>query len=107
MKELVKIKGKTLKYPIIQGGMGVGVSLSGLATAVINEGGVGTISAAQTGFLEPEFSKSARASYIANENAMRYHVKKVRENNKQSQILKQLQSLLLSKMTKVEEEIVI
>jgi len=80
MKELIKIKGKTLKYPIIQGGMGVGVSLSNLATAVIKEGGVGTISAAQTGFTEEEFYKSTRTSYIANEKAMRYHVKKVREN---------------------------
>ena len=37
------------KYPIIQGGMGVGVSLSGLAAAVANEGGVGVISAAGLG----------------------------------------------------------
>lgn len=37
-------------YPIIQGGMGVGVSLSGLAAAVANEGGVGVISAAGLGF---------------------------------------------------------
>ncbi|MCK9163732.1 MAG: nitronate monooxygenase family protein [Bacteroidales bacterium] len=38
-----------VKYPIIQGGMGVGVSLSGLAAAVANEGGVGVISAAGLG----------------------------------------------------------
>ena len=37
------------KYPIIQGGMGVGVSLSGLAAAVANEGGVGVISVAGLG----------------------------------------------------------
>ena len=35
-----------IKLPIVQGGMGVGVSLNGLASAVANEGGVGVISAA-------------------------------------------------------------
>jgi nitronate monooxygenase len=40
------IKGKTIKVPIIQGGMGVGVSLSPLAGAVAQEGGVGIISSA-------------------------------------------------------------
>jgi nitronate monooxygenase len=40
------IKGKPIKYPIIQGGMGVGVSLSPLARAVAREGGVGVISSA-------------------------------------------------------------
>jgi len=40
------IKGKTIKVPIIQGGMGVGVSLSPLAGAVAQEGGVGVISSA-------------------------------------------------------------
>ena len=40
------IKGKTIKVPIIQGGMGVGVSLAPLAGAVAREGGVGIISSA-------------------------------------------------------------
>ena len=44
-----------IKLPIIQGGMGVGVSLSGLASAVANEGGVGVISAAGLGLLYPQF----------------------------------------------------
>ncbi len=34
----------TPKVPILQGGMGVGISLSGLASAVANAGGIGTIS---------------------------------------------------------------
>ena len=34
----------TPKVPIMQGGMGVGISLSGLASAVANAGGIGTIS---------------------------------------------------------------
>ncbi|MDR1341198.1 MAG: nitronate monooxygenase family protein [Prevotellaceae bacterium] len=40
-----------IRLPIIQGGMGVGVSLSGLASAVANEGGVGVISCAGLGLL--------------------------------------------------------
>ncbi len=40
------IKGKTIKVPIIQGGMGVGVSLHPLAGAVAREGGVGIVSSA-------------------------------------------------------------
>lgn len=40
-----------IKLPIIQGGMGVGVSLSGLASAVAHEGGIGVISCAGLGLL--------------------------------------------------------
>ncbi len=50
IKEL-KIGGLTVPVPVIQGGMGVGISMSGLATAVANEGGVGVISAAGLGFV--------------------------------------------------------
>lgn len=45
--------------PIIQGGMGVGISLSGLASAVASCGGIGVISAAQPGFREPDFLKNS------------------------------------------------
>ncbi|MDR1755593.1 MAG: nitronate monooxygenase [Culturomica sp.] len=47
-----------IKLPIVQGGMGVGVSLNGLAAAVANEGGIGVISAAGLGLLYPEYKKS-------------------------------------------------
>jgi len=40
------IKGKQIKVPIIQGGMGVGVSLHPLAKAVAQEGGLGVVSSA-------------------------------------------------------------
>lgn len=40
-----------IKLPIIQGGMGVGISLSGLASAVANEGGIGVISCAGLGLI--------------------------------------------------------
>ena len=43
------------RIPIIQGGMGVGISLSRLAGAVAAEGGIGIISTAQIGFREPDF----------------------------------------------------
>lgn len=41
--------------PVIQGGMGVGISLSSLAGAVAKAGGMGIISTAQIGFREPDF----------------------------------------------------
>ena len=53
--KILKIGELTARRPIIQGGMGVGISLSGLASAVAREGGVGVISAAQPGFREPDF----------------------------------------------------
>lgn len=46
------------EVPVFQGGMGVGVSLGGLAGAVAACGGAGTISAAQIGFQEPDFASS-------------------------------------------------
>ncbi len=49
---------KTAKIPLIQGGMGIGVSLSNLAGAVAKEGGIGIISSAQIGFMEEDFDKN-------------------------------------------------
>jgi nitronate monooxygenase len=40
------LKGKKLTVPIVQGGMGVGVSLHPLASAVAREGGLGVLSSA-------------------------------------------------------------
>ena len=51
IKEL-KIGDLTAKLPIIQGGMGIGISLSGLASAVADEGGIGVIATAGIGMLE-------------------------------------------------------
>ena len=53
---------REIKIPIIQGGMGVGVSLSGLASAVANEGGVGVISCAGLGIIY----KKASSDYFKN-----------------------------------------
>lgn len=48
------------RVPIVQGGMGVGVSLGNLAGAVAKEGGVGIISSAQIGYREPDFEKNPK-----------------------------------------------
>lgn len=62
--------------PIIQGGMGVGISLSNLAGAVAREGGIGVISAAHPGYLEPDFAKNP---FQANLRALEMHIKKAKE----------------------------
>ncbi len=72
----LKIKHIELKYPILQGGMGVGVSLSGLAGAVSKHGGLGVISSAQIGFKDPLFEKNP---FEANIRALEYHIKKAKE----------------------------
>lgn len=54
MSELI-IKNKTLALPIIQGGMGIGVSLGGLAGNVAKCGGMGVISTANCGYRSPDF----------------------------------------------------
>lgn len=56
MKPLV-IGDLIARIPIIQGGMGVGVSRSKLAGAVAKEGGIGIISTAQIGYDEPDFNR--------------------------------------------------
>ena len=57
MKKL-KIGDLEINIPIIQGGMGIGISLSGLASAVANEGGIGVISSAGLGLIYPKLAKS-------------------------------------------------
>ena len=54
-KNLFSIGKKQVRVPIVQGGMGVGISLGRLAGTVAKEGGAGTISAAKIGFKEPDF----------------------------------------------------
>ena len=75
LKEL-KIGDLTAKIPIIQGGMGVGVSLSGLASAVAKEGGIGVISSAGIGMLEPDFSTNFNE---ANKRALRKEIRKAKK----------------------------
>lgn len=61
---MIKLKNKQLKLPFIQGGMGVGISLSSLAGAVMKEGGMGVISAAHPGYRKPNFWKDSLACNV-------------------------------------------
>ena len=72
----LKIGNLVAKLPIIQGGMGVGVSLSKLAGAVARCGGIGVISAAQPGYKEEDFLKN---NLEANVRALKNHIKKAKE----------------------------
>ena len=75
LKPLV-IGDLTAKVPIIQGGMGVGISLHSLAGAVAKAGGIGLISTAQIGFREPDFRQKPLE---ANLRAIGKELKKARE----------------------------
>ncbi len=77
MNEL-RIGNLIIKTPIIQGGMGICVSLSGLAAAVANEGGIGVISAVGIGMLEPDYRKHFRES---NKVALKKEIQKARLNS--------------------------
>ena len=72
----LKIGNLVAKHPVIQGGMGVGVSLSSLAGAVAKAGGIGIISTAQIGFKDQDFGKNPMA---ANLRAINSELKKARE----------------------------
>lgn len=74
-KELV-IGNLRVRIPVIQGGMGVGVSLSGLAGAVAAAGGVGVISTAQIGFREPDYDENPLA---CNLRAVGKEIRKARQ----------------------------
>ena len=67
--------GLTIPIPIIQGGMGIGVSLSGLASAVANMGGVGVISSVGIGLTGDGPVGNSKKSHIA---ALRREIRKAR-----------------------------
>ncbi len=75
----LKIGDLVSRIPIIQGGMGVGISLSGLASAVANEGGIGVIACAMTGIHEPDiFTDSVQA----NIRVLKREIRKAKELTK-------------------------
>ncbi len=78
MKSL-KIGNLVIAVPVIQGGMGVGISLSGLAAAVANEGGVGVISSAGLGLLYKDLSKNYLEASIL---GLKEEIRKAREKTK-------------------------
>ncbi len=59
-----KIGDLTVPVPIVQGGMGIGISLSGLASAVATAGGIGTIATVGVGLIHGTDDKSFRINNI-------------------------------------------
>ncbi len=78
MKPLA-IGDRVARLPIVQGGMGVGISLSGLAAATANAGGIGVIAAAGIGLLDPEGLKDFVG---ANVRSLRREIRRARELSK-------------------------
>jgi len=72
----LKIGNLSVAVPVIQGGMGVGISLSGLASAVANEGGIGVISSAGLGLLYKDFSENFLEASI---HGLKEEIRKARE----------------------------
>jgi len=81
LKEMPKliIGDLEVNIPIIQGGMGVGISLSGLASAVANAGGIGVIATAGIGMLEPDFATNFSQ---ANKRALQKEIRKAKKMTK-------------------------
>ena len=72
----LKIGDLEARIPVIQGGMGVGISLSRLAGTVAANGGIGIISTAQIGWREPDFYQNP---FEANYRAMKKELAAARE----------------------------
>jgi len=75
----LRIGNLLVPVPVVQGGMGVGISLSGLAAAVANQGGVGVISSAGLGLLYKDFSDNFLAASI---HGLKEEIRKAREKTK-------------------------
>jgi nitronate monooxygenase len=60
----LRIGDVIVPLPIVQGGMGVGVSLAGLASAVANAGGIGVIACAGIGMTEPDMARNYEAANL-------------------------------------------
>lgn len=71
----MKLGNRELALPLIQGGMGVGVSMGGLAGAVAAEGAMGTLSTADAGWNEPDFAAHPQQ---ANLRALRREVQRAK-----------------------------
>ena len=80
----IRIGDKISKYPIIQGGMGVGISMHKLAGNVSKEGGIGIISTADIGYQEEDFYKNPMK---ANLRAIGKEIKMAREIAGEDKIL--------------------
>jgi nitronate monooxygenase len=78
MPELV-IGDLKAEIPIIQGGMAIGISLSGLASAVASEGGIGIIATAGIGINQPGHHKDPAKADI---KGLKEEIHKARELTK-------------------------
>lgn len=99
----IKVGDKQSKYPIIQGGMGVGVSMHKLAGSVSKEGGIGIISTADIGYKEEDFSKNPMQ---ANLRAIGKEIKMAREIAGEDKILGVNIMVALSNYKEIVEECV-
>lgn len=72
----ITIAGKRIEIPLIQGGMGVGVSLGNLAGHVAKEGAIGIVSSVNCGYADPDFEKHPKE---ANLRALAREIKKAKE----------------------------
>ena len=70
----LRIGNLTAKFPIVQGGMGVRISMASLAAAVADAGGIGTISSIGLGDFEASQSDYERIS----REALRLEIRKAR-----------------------------
>ena len=76
MIKKLKIGNFLADFPVIQGGMGVGISLSGLSSSVANQGGIGVIATAGIGMTESDFNTNFLESNI---RALRNQIRKAKE----------------------------
>jgi nitronate monooxygenase len=74
----LRIGDKTAALSIVQGGMGIGISLSNLAVAVANEGGIGVIAANGIGMTEADYYDDPAG---ANVRALRREVREARRRS--------------------------
>lgn len=72
----LKIGDLIARVPIVQGGMGVGISLSSLAGNVSLNGGIGVISGVEIGFNEIDYFTNKKE---ANIRALKKHIRKAKE----------------------------
>lgn len=76
MKEVVFSDHYKISIPLIQGGMGVGISLGNLAGHVALNGGMGVISTAHPGYREDDFEVN---TLNANVRALKKEIKKAKD----------------------------
>ena len=70
-----KIGDLIFSKPIVQGGMGIGISLSKLAGAVSKNGGLGILSGVEMGHADPDYHKNPK---LANRRALKAHLKEAK-----------------------------